>query len=1695
MKMWQARIAVLIALLLTSAALAMSAELVLLPAGSFWKYDASGSDLGTNWRMAAFDDAAWFSGPAQLGYGDGDESTVLPYGGDPDDKHLTYYFRHSFNVEDPASVEQLTLRFIRDDGCVIYINGLEVARSNMPSGTVDYTTRASAAIGGANESAWQETPVDPSMLAAGANVIAVEIHQSSPTSSDISFDLELSGAITEDPPPSVTLTSPPHQGVINDPSANFTALASAPGGLESATLYIGGPPRTVVFSGAAQVKDTQLTAGQPAFNDGSGASINVDGQNPHAHGLIKFPTLIGGGSGQVPAGAVITSATLGLHCTNRGDTMRIYRLTEDWVEDEATWNERSNGDAWSSPGADGSGSSASAALNGDCTATGQRSIDLTPFVQEWSSGSPNYGIVLVDSGTDGVDFDSSESGSSPTLTVVYRDDQQPFGTQAISGTSAAVSFPVVLGTNQTYFWNVLVTDVRGQRSWAAADFELTLNAAAPDEPVLVSPSNGSSGVSTSPTLAAAVSDPGGGLLNVTFSGRTATAEEFTIIALPDTQYYSQSFPAVFTAQTEWIVDNRAARNIVFVTHLGDLVQNNDSVPEWQAADASMSILDDEVAYGMGPGNHDQPTTLYNQFFPYTRYLSKSWYGGHYSDKNDNNYELFSAGGIDFLIVHLEFCPPAPVVSWADSVLATYPERTAIITTHGYLGASGQRSVHSCSDTQYLWDDLAAANPNVHFMLSGHVHSEARRSDIANGHPVYQMLSDYQGRPSGGEGWLRILRFVPAEDKVYVQTYSPWLNQYETDADSEFTLDFPMGGNFSPIGAVTVSSGSTASLVWPGLPSYTEQEWRVEVANSSGESRSGPVWSFTSGSGAGTNQPPEAGDQSVDVTEDIAKSIVLGASDPEGNPLTYNIVSGPSHGTLSGSAPDLSYLPAANYYGADSFAFRANDGQEDSNIATVSITVHSVNDAPGATGEEYTLPAGGTLSVAAPGVLGNDSDIEGGALTAEPATGPAHGSLNLNADGSFTYTPAAGYSGPDSFTYNASDGELPSNTVAVSLTVEPVTPPNVTITSPVNGASVTAGTNISFSGTANDAEDGDLTANLVWTSSIAGAIGSGGSFSTPLSVGAHLITASVSDSGGLPGSAMITVTVVVLPPPGLTIEQLVVPGVSNTAWTPVPLSNTYGSMVVVCSPNYDGSSAPLVARVRNTAGNSFDLRLDRADGSADPVAGVPVHCVAVEEGVYNIAEHGAKMEAVKYTSTVTDRAGYWLGESRSYANSYSNPVVTGQVMSANDAAFSVFWARGADRSAPPSSSTLFTGKHVAEDSNQTRADETVGYIVIESGAGTIGGLDYAAATGSDTVLGLGDSPPYSYAIDGLGSVTSAIVSAAAMDGNNGGWPVLYGSSPVTAGSLRLAFDEDQIKDTERNHTTEQVAYIVFGTAPEPSPGPFLERVVIDNVSSSDWTSVSLGHSYNSLVAVCSPNYDDSVPPLVVRMQNASGASFDVRVSRADGSAEPVNGIAVHCMAVEEGIYNEATHGVRMEAVRYTSTVTDHASSWIGESRGYLNAYNSPVVLSQVMTYNEPGFVVFWTRGSSAASPPSSSALYTGKHVGEHPFFARSDETIGYIVIEAGNGTLDGVSYAAGLGADTVRGSTNAPPYDYGLSGLPTVSAAIVSQAAMDGANGGWAVLYGANPVTTASLSLAIDEDQAKDSERRHTTEQVGYIVFE
>jgi hypothetical protein len=267
---------------------------------------------------------------------------------------------------------------------------------------------------------------------------------------------------------------------------------------------------------------------------------------------------------------------------------------------------------------------------------------------------------------------------------------------------------------------------------------------------------------------------------------------------------------------------------------------------------------------------------------------------------------------------------------------------------------------------------------------------------------------------------------------------------------------------------------------------------------------------------------------------------------------------------------------------------------------------------------------------------------------------------------------------------------------------------------------------------------------------------------------------------------------------------------DSSYVPVNLQNTYISPIVVCTVNYANNSIPVVTRINNVTSTSFDVRLQNP-GDVSSVSPETIHCLVMEEGAWTLPD-GRKAEAQKYTSTVTDHNASWAGEGQTYVNSYTNPVVLGQVMSENDNNWSVFWSYGNTRTSPPSATALNVGKTVAEDPNITRADEVVGFIVIEQGFGAMDGVKYEAALGADTIRGVGNAPPYNYTFSQsfTGSPAVAIASLTGMDGNNGGWAYLYGASSLSSTQIGLAIDEDQVSDPERNHTTEQVSYLVFET---------------------------------------------------------------------------------------------------------------------------------------------------------------------------------------------------------------------------------------------------------------------------------------------
>jgi hypothetical protein len=399
-----------------------------------------------------------------------------------------------------------------------------------------------------------------------------------------------------------------------------------------------------------------------------------------------------------------------------------------------------------------------------------------------------------------------------------------------------------------------------------ADITL-LSGAPPNAPVLVWPAHGATGVSRTPTLRVRASDPDADDLTVQFYGRPAATPpagpEFSLVLLPDTQFLTEESSgtnAIFKAQTQWIVDNRVSRNIAAVAHLGD-VTDNDVAVEWMRADTAMKVLQnpvttglpDGIPYVMCLGNHDDnsgTTTLFNQYFGVANFSGRGYYGGHYGSNNDNSYILFSAAGRDFVLISLGYAPSSAVLAWADGVLAANPSRLGIVVSHSILNTGNPATW--TSQGQPIYDDLKD-RPNLVLMACGHMHGEGRRTDVYESRRVTSLLSDYQGYANGGSGYLRIMEFAPAANQVRVRTYSPWLNQWEVDADSssQFTLNgVPLGGTTQPdftlLGTVAgVPSGSDATFQWSGLDAVTPHLWYVNVSDGQ-TGRTGPTWAFTTG---------------------------------------------------------------------------------------------------------------------------------------------------------------------------------------------------------------------------------------------------------------------------------------------------------------------------------------------------------------------------------------------------------------------------------------------------------------------------------------------------------------------------------------------------------------------------------------------------------------------------------------------------------------------------------------------------------------------------------------------------------------------------------------------------------------------------------------------------------------------------------
>lgn len=326
---------------------------------------------------------------------------------------------------------------------------------------------------------------------------------------------------------------------------------------------------------------------------------------------------------------------------------------------------------------------------------------------------------------------------------------------------------------------------------------------------------------------------------VACAGLTAptVAQPGTLVALPDTQFYSENVGGsrfqLFLDQTNWVKNNRSAYKIDFVSHLGDIVQNGSVLAEWTRADQAMDVLDTivpELPYSAVPGNHDfastgNKSTLLGNYlanFGPARYAGKTWFRGATAN-GWNSYQIVTIGGREYLHLALEWQPASvtagqdDAIAWAQSVINAHPNMPTILSTHEYITDDLSFATGRSSAGEAIWTNLVRNNNQIFITLNGHFHSgvdgnDGERYEVATnifGNPVHQLLSDYQAYPNGGDGYLRLYVFNEASDTVHVVSYTPKNNATNTAGAgaSRFFLASPGNPYAMPAGLPALTGGT------------------------------------------------------------------------------------------------------------------------------------------------------------------------------------------------------------------------------------------------------------------------------------------------------------------------------------------------------------------------------------------------------------------------------------------------------------------------------------------------------------------------------------------------------------------------------------------------------------------------------------------------------------------------------------------------------------------------------------------------------------------------------------------------------------------------------------------------------------------------------------------------------------------------
>ncbi len=400
--------------------------------------------------------------------------------------------------------------------------------------------------------------------------------------------------------------------------------------------------------------------------------------------------------------------------------------------------------------------------------------------------------------------------------------------------------------------------------------------------------------------------------------RTLLTADFTVVAMSDTQYTVESFPATFNAQTQWAADHASdpAFNVAFLAHQGDMLRRGYSTLQADAAQGALSRMNGVIPYTVSIGNHD----FDNQFDDLDHHISSANFTSRFGDSmyasnpvsgfvgssldQRNHYQIISAGDRQYMVLGMEWEATDASIAWAQGVINANPNIPIILSTHEYLNSSGRTTSPldpAGNSGNGIFQKLVSPNPQIFLVLSGHTGAVRHQTSTdAAGLPVLETVSDFEGRANGGDGWMQLFHFYPDLNKISVSSYSPKLGQFDTSSSTyafDLPLDFSTRFNFS----------NTPVVIPP--------------------SANAPV-------GADDAATTPAG-------KSVTVNVLANDTDADGDTVKAILSSLPANGAVyANSNGTFTYTPDPKFIGTDTFNYVVSDGTQRGNQVTVTVNVTS-----------------------------------------------------------------------------------------------------------------------------------------------------------------------------------------------------------------------------------------------------------------------------------------------------------------------------------------------------------------------------------------------------------------------------------------------------------------------------------------------------------------------------------------------------------------------------------------------------------------------------------------------------------------------------------------------------------------------------------------------------------------------------------